>query len=193
MQVCYIRGKSNYNTKDTQNIENVAFVLFWNVTFASSVVRMKQEPITTRTVEATDVVVTEMITDKIFIVSVSAFIYICRKKKGKWANSGNWNECALFWLLQTLTKRTKVSLKARVAFLIGKVWTERHTEHVPRGRDDINQQEHVLCLSSLFHKTRPALRSLSIPAWANRFIFKMNAVLLNFIFIKESWKKLIIM
>jgi len=42
---------------------------------------MKQEPITTGTVEATNVVMAEMITDKIFIISVSTFIYICRKKK----------------------------------------------------------------------------------------------------------------
>lgn len=54
---------------------------YYKATFASSVVRMKQEPITTGTVEATNVVMTEMITDKIFIISVSTFIYICRKKK----------------------------------------------------------------------------------------------------------------
>lgn len=43
---------------------------------------MKQVSIAAGTVEATDVVVTEMITDEIFIISVSALINICRKNKG---------------------------------------------------------------------------------------------------------------
>lgn len=56
--------------------------VFQNATFACPVIRMKQVSIAAGTIEATDVVVTEMIADEIFIVSVSALINVCRKRKG---------------------------------------------------------------------------------------------------------------
>lgn len=76
-------------------------------------------------------------------------------------------------LLQTLTNRTKVSLKARVAFLVGKVWTERHAEHVPMGRDDIISRN-LFCVCILFStKQGPLFRVWVYLREQTDFYFKL--------------------